>query len=422
MSRLIEQRLSGGQVRQQMPAVPRGDLDGAVASLRKAMLEKVEPSLLGIRGAAGRAALRERLLALAAETLREVSTVARLAAVDRLLDEVTGYGPIQSLMDDPEVTDVMVNAPDRVYYMKAGVIRRADCRFEGPDQIRVLIDRICAPLGRRVDESAPMVDARLPDGSRVNATIPPVSPDSPTLTVRKFGRRMTVGELVAAGTLPEELVGWLAAAVRGKCNIVVSGGTGSGKTTLLNCLSSFIPPEERIITIEDTLELQLQQPHVVRLEARPANIEGRGAITIRHLVVNALRMNPTRIIVGEVRAQEAWDMLQAMNTGHEGSMTTVHANSPHDALLRLFACAQMAGSEIPKEVIWGYLRSALDLVVQVERLVDGSRKVVSVCQVAGEEVEPLWEWDGSGLRRTGVPLRFSDKLRRHGVSLEGVGA
>ena len=424
MSRLIEQRLlgSGGEVRRPAPAPPLGDLDGALVKLRQAMLERVDPALLGMRGEEGRRRLREYLAGLAARELPDTPMVSRNYLVERLIDEVTGYGPIQSLMDDPEVTDVMVNAPDQVYYMKEGVIRRADVRFEGPDQIRVLIDRICAPIGRRVDESMPMVDARLPDGSRVNATIPPVSPDSPTITIRKFGRRLTLEELVSLGTVPRELVPWLSAVVRGRCNIVVSGGTGSGKTTLLNCLSSFIPPEERIITIEDTLELQLQQPHVVRMEARPPNVEGRGAITIRHLVVNALRMNPTRIIVGEVRAQEAWDMLQSMNTGHEGSMTTVHANSPHDALLRLFACAQMAGAEIPKEVIWGYLRSAIDLVVQVERMVDGSRRVVSVCQVAGEEVEPLWEWDGSGLRPTGAVPRFEGKLKRHGVSLPGVGA
>jgi pilus assembly protein CpaF len=247
-----------------------------------------------------------------------------------------------------------------------------------------------------------------------------VSPDSPTITIRKFGRRLTLEELVSLGTVPRELVPWLSAVVRGRCNIVVSGGAGSGKTTLLNCLSSFIPSEERIITIEDTLELQLQQPHVVRMEARPPNIEGKGAVTIRDLVVNALRQNPTRIIVGEVRAEEAWDMLQAMNTGHPGSMTTVHANSPHDAMLRLFACVEMAG--VPEKVIWGFLRSAVELVVQVERFYDGSRKLVSVCQVAGEDMEPLWEWDGERLRRTGVAFRFEGKLRRHGVSPPGVGA
>ncbi|MEW5933892.1 MAG: CpaF family protein [Bacillota bacterium] len=420
MSRLIEQRLSGGEARRPAAAPPPADLDGALARLRQAMLERVEPGLLGARGEAGRRQLRERLGALAGEALRDVSAVVRMAVIDRLIDEVMGYGPIQPLMEDPEVTDVMVNGPDQVYYARDGVIRKADVRFESAEQIKVLIDRICAPIGRRVDESAPMVDARLPDGSRVNATIPPVSPDSPTITIRKFGRRLTLEELVSLGTVPRELVPWLSAVVRGRCNIVVSGGAGSGKTTLLNCLSSFIPSEERIITIEDTLELQLQQPHVVRMEARPPNIEGKGAVTIRDLVVNALRQNPTRIIVGEVRAEEAWDMLQAMNTGHPGSMTTVHANSPHDAMLRLFACVEMAG--VPEKVIWGFLRSAVELVVQVERFYDGSRKLVSVCQVAGEDMEPLWEWDGERLRRTGVAFRFEGKLRRHGVSPPGVGA
>lgn len=395
----------------------------ALARVRDRMLQEADPALLAMRGPEARQKLREFLGGLVAREAPGLDIFSRNLVMDTLIEEIVGYGPLEPLMADPEVTDIMVNRPDQVYCARNGRIELAPVRFESAAQIRNLIDRICAPTGRRIDESWPMVDTRLPDGSRVNATIPPASPDSPTITIRKFGRRLTVEELVSLGALPAELVPWLDACVKGRLNIVVSGGTGSGKTTLLNCLSGFIPASERIVTIEDTLELQLQQPHVVRMEARPANVEGKGAITIRHLVVNALRMFPTRIIVGEVREAEAWDMLQAMNTGHSGSMTTVHCNSPRDAMLRLFACAQMAGSEIPEKVISGYLYSALDLVVHVARLPDGSRRVVEVAEVVDEgEVLPLWAWRDGVLRFLGREPGFAGRLAERGHPLPGGGA
>ncbi|BDG59930.1 CpaF family protein [Caldinitratiruptor microaerophilus] len=302
--------------------------------------------------------------------------------VQGVVDEVAGYGPLEPLLHDPAITEIMVNAPDAVFVERQGRIQPAAVRFRDRDHIRHIIDRITARVGRRVDEFSPMVDARLPDGSRINAVIPPVSVGGPILTIRKFQRRpLSLRDLVELGALTPEAAGFLRAAVRARLNILISGGTGTGKTTLLAALAAEIPPTERVITIEDMVELRVPHPHVLALEARPPNVEGKGEVPIRQLVRNALRMRPDRIIVGEVRGEEALDMLQAMNTGHEGSLTTLHANSPADAFSRLEAMVLMAGTLLPVRVVREHLVAALDLVVQVQRLPDGHRRVVEIADV-----------------------------------------
>ena len=327
---------------------------------------------------------------------------AKEAVVKAVVDEAVGFGPIQSLVDDPDISEVMVNAPDEVYYERDGVIHAADVRFNDEAHILRIIDRIIAPLGRRIDESSPYVDARLPDGSRVNVMIPPLIPRSPTVTIRKFRpERHTIEDLQQNGTLSEPAVEFISASIEQRKNIVVSGGTGTGKTTLLNALSAFIPEAERIITIEDPIELKLQQRHVIAMEARPANIEGRNAVSQRELVRNALRMRPDRIIVGEVRGQEAFDMMQAMNTGHEGSMTTVHANSARDALSRIENMILMAGLDLPIRAIREQMASALHLLVHLSRSAGGQRTVTSISETGGLENETvvlreLFKLDESG--------------------------
>ena len=315
---------------------------------------------------------------------------AKEAVIKAVVDEAVGFGPIQPLVDDPTISEVMVNAPDEVYYERDGVIHVAEVRFNDEAHILRIVDRIIAPLGRRVDESSPYVDARLPDGSRVNVMIPPLIPRSPTVTIRKFRpERHTVEDLVHNETFSQEAVEFIGARIEHRKNIVISGGTGTGKTTVLNALSAFIPEAERIITIEDPIELKLQQRHVVAMEARPANIEGRNAVSQRELVRNALRMRPDRIIVGEVRGQEAFDMLQAMNTGHEGSMTTVHANSARDALSRIENMVLMAGLDLPVRAIREQMASALHLLVHLSRSSDGRRTVTSISETAGIEGETV---------------------------------
>jgi pilus assembly protein CpaF len=305
---------------------------------------------------------------------------------DEILSEVKGLGPIEPLMRDPEVTDILVNTARKTYVERRGRLELTPVTFRDDAHLLQIIDRIVSRVGRRIDESSPMVDARLPDGSRVNAIIPPLALDGPLLSIRRFGKSpLTVDDLLHVGALTPQMLTVLRAMVRARLNILISGGTGSGKTTLLNCLSSFIPESERIITIEDSAELQLQQPHVGRLETRPSNIEGRGEVTQRDLVKNCLRMRPDRIILGEVRGAEALDMLQAMNTGHDGSISTVHANSPRDALARLEMMIQMSGVEIPMKAMRQQIASAIDLIVQTQRMADGSRKVVSVSEVDGME-------------------------------------
>jgi pilus assembly protein CpaF len=305
---------------------------------------------------------------------------------DEVMDEVVGYGPLETLLAEPDVSEIMVNGPKRIFVERKGKLELTDKQFLDEGQLRLIIERIIAPLGRRLDEAVPMVDARLPDGSRVNAIINPVALDGATVTIRRFGvKKLTIDDLVRLGAVSPAVVEFLRAAVQGRLNIVVSGGTGSGKTTFLNVLSTFIPDGERIVTIEDAAELQLQQIHVVRLESRPMNIEGHGEIKIRDLVRNSLRMRPDRIIVGECRGGEALDMLQAMNTGHDGSLTSVHANTPRDALARIETMVMMAGFDLPVRAIREQIASAVDVIIQTARLRDGSRKVMSIAEVVGME-------------------------------------
>lgn len=327
----------------------------------------------------------------------------------RILDDSVGMGPLETYLHDDDITEVMVNGPFEIFIERNGLLERTDGRFRDESHLRHIIDRIVAPIGRRIDESSPMVDARLRDGSRVHAVLPPVSLKGPILTIRKFRKRpFTIDDLLENQTITPGMAGFLAAAVRSKLNILVSGGTGSGKTTLLNVLSSFIPAGERLITIEDSAELRLQGQHVVALETKPMNVEGHGEITIRELVRNALRMRPDRIIVGEVRGSEAFDMLQAMNTGHEGALVTVHANSPYDALARLESMLLIGAISLPVSVIRQYILSAIDLIVHTQRLSDGKRKVLSIAEVIQNEgqvsVNELFVWQKNGVSPDGQVL------------------
>lgn len=320
-----------------------------------------------------------------------------------ILDELLGFGPLQPLLDDASISEVMVNGKDKVYIESNGKLVKTNIHFEDDDQILRLIDRIILPLGRRIDSETPTVDARLPDGSRVNAIIPPVAIDGPSITIRKFTKeKLKIEQMIQYGSLTQGMADFMRACVVAKFNIVISGGTGSGKTTLLNALSGFIPHDERIVTIEDAAELRLQQEHIVRLETKPPNTEGRNAVYIRDLVRNALRMRPDRIVVGEVRGGEALDMLQAMNTGHDGSMTTLHANSPRDGISRMETMCLMAGVELPLKVIRQQIASAIDLVIQVSRLKDGSRKVINVTEISGMEGDTVVMTDIFKFEQTGI--------------------
>ena len=351
-----------------------------------------------------------------------------------MFNDILGYGPIQELVDSDEYSEIMVNGPNQIYVEHKGKLKLTDIKFRDEEHLMNTIDRIVSAVGRHIDEASPMVDARLPDGSRVNVIIPPLSLVGAVLTIRKFGKKpITAKQLVEWGSLSPKMLNFLEACVKGKLNIIVSGGTGSGKTTLLNVLSSYIPSDERIVTIEDSAEVQLHQDHVVTLESRPANIEGKGAITIRDLVVNALRMRPDRIIVGEVRSKETLDMLQAMNTGHDGSLTTTHANSPRDAVSRLETMVMMGGVELPSKAIRDQIASAIDLIVQQSRLRDGTRKVVSITEVTGMEgdvvqMQDIFKYEHSG--ETGVDGKFVgdfvatgiipnalEKIRENGVAI-----
>jgi len=341
----------------------------------------------------------------------------RARLFEQIVAEILGLGPIQTLLEDASVTEIMVNGAKNIYVERKGKIHRVPVTFENNDHVMRIIDRIVAPLGRRIDESSPYVDARLPDGSRVNAVIPPISLVGPTITIRKFARSpITVEQLIQYETVTQEAIQFLKVCVEARLNIVISGGTGSGKTTLLNVLSGFIPSDERILTIENAAELQLRQEHVITLESRPPNIEGRGEITIRQLVINALRMRPDRIIVGEIRDEAALDMLQAMNTGHDGSMTTLHSNSPRDSLSRLETMVLMAGMDLPARSIREQVTSAIDLLVHEERMRDGTRKIVSITEISGMEGDVITTTDIFTFEQTGMDNgRIIGRIRPTGL-------
>ena len=361
-----------------------------------------------------------------------MTRVERQRMLDQIVDDILGFGPIQPLLNDDSITEVMVNGPYRVYIERKGKLHLSDITFASDEHVMRVIERIIAPIGRRVDESKPMEDARLPDGSRVNVIIPPLALNGPVVTIRKFPKyRIQVDDYVRLGTATVEMMEFLRACIEARLNLFISGGTGSGKTTLLNILSGFIPEDERIVTIEDAAELKLVQDHVVRLESRPANIEGKGAVTIMDLVKNSLRMRPERIIVGEVRGGEALSMLQAMNTGHDGSLSTGHANSPRDMLSRIETMCLMAGMDLPARAIKEQLASALDLIVQISRLKDGSRKITNVTEVQGMEgdtivLQDVFVFEQTGyidglvqgrLRPTGIRPKFTDKFEAAGIRL-----
>lgn len=396
------------------------------------LLAEIDPSMDVTRTEEVRRTIQGLFEQILTEENIVLSRPERARLFEQIAAEILGFGPLQSLLEDDTITEIMVNGPKNIYIERKGKIHRVPITFESNDHVMRIIDRIVAPLGRRIDESSPYVDARLPDGSRVNAVIPPISLVGPVLTIRKFSKNpITVEQMIQFGSLSAEAVQFLKACVEARLNIIISGGTGSGKTTLLNVLSSFIPADERILTIENAAELQLRQEHVVTLESRPPNIEGRGEITIRDLVINALRMRPERIIVGECRGGETLDMLQAMNTGHDGSMTTAHANSPRDALARIETMCLMAGMDLPVRAIREQVASAVDLIVQQERMRDGTRKVTTIAEVSGMEgdvitMTDIFTFEQSGtengriigrLRPTGLRPKFMDKIEAAGIQL-----
>lgn len=404
--------------------------------LRDHLVNAVARELEGkdyIQGDQRREAVLQALQQIYAGLKINLATPIREQLFREVLDELLGFGPLQPLIDDPEISEIMVNGPKKVYIERKGKIIKTNITFVNDDQVIRLIEKIVLPLGRRIDADSPTVDARLPDGSRVNAVIPPVAIDGPTITIRKFQKdKLTVDQLIALGSLTPAMAEFIRACVIARFNIVISGGTGSGKTTLLNVLSSFIPADERIITIEDAAELKLQQEHVVRLETKPPDSEGKGAITVRDLVRNALRMRPDRIVVGEVRGGEALDMLQAMNTGHDGSLTTLHTNSPRDAISRLETMCLMAGMDLPVRVIRQQIASAIDLIIHQSRLRDGSRKVTSITEVVGMEgdtvvMNEIFRFEQTGIgpdgrvlgevKPTGIRPMFTPRLEAAGFKL-----
>ena len=402
---------------------PLSDVKGII---HKKIIERIDTSMLGQEGEEQR--FNAEIADIVEETLKEkelhLSRTERQTMIRYIIDESIGFGPISGHLLDEEVSEIMVNGPDQVYVEKKGRLELVDTSFEDNQHVMRIIEKIVSPLGRRIDESSPMVDARLPDGSRVNAVIPPLALNGPTITIRKFAKKpLNVGNLISYGTMTSDMALFIEACIKARLNIVVSGGTGSGKTTTLNVLSSFIPHDERIVTIEDAAELQLEQEHVVRLESRPANIEGKGAISIRDLVKNSLRMRPDRIVIGEVRGGEALDMLQAMNTGHDGSLTTGHSNSPRDMLSRLETMVLMAGMDLPVRAIREQIASAIDIVIHQARLKDGSRKITHITEVQGMEGDTIILQDIFVLNEkgtftaTGIRPKFMEKLANTRVSL-----
>jgi pilus assembly protein CpaF len=368
------------------------------------LLKVLDLSLLAsVEDKDARRQIKEVCENLLAEERAPLSVASRQRIIRRIEDEVLGLGPLEPLLCDRSVADILVNGPHQVYVERRGKLELTDVRFTNDAHLLNIIDRIVSAVGRRVDESSPMVDARLKDGSRVNAIVPPLALDGPVLSIRRFAvELLTIEDLIKLGSLTSALAQVMSAVVKGRLNVVVSGGTGAGKTTLLNLLSGFIPENERIVTIEDSAELQLQQPHVVRLETRPPNIEGRGAITQRDLVRNSLRMRPDRIVLGEVRGGEALDMLQAMNTGHDGSLTTVHANTPRDALARIENMVSMTGINFPTKALRQQIASAIDIIIQAERMEDGRRRVVSLQEVNGMEGDVITTTELFAFERRGI--------------------
>ena len=358
----------------------------------------------------------------------------RARLIEEIKNELLGLGPLEPLLWDDEITDILVNGPSQVYVERGGKLYLTDVSFQDDQHLMLIIDRIVSQVGRRVDEASPMVDARLPDGSRINAIIPPLALDGPSLSIRRFGkRRYSVDDLVAKDSITHDMVEFIRAIIRARLNVLVCGGTGSGKTTMLNCISAFIPVDERVVTIEDSAELVLQQPHVVRLETRPPNVEGKGEITARELVRNTLRMRPDRIIVGEVRGSEVFDMLQAMSTGHDGSLCTIHANTPRDSMSRLEMMMLLGGWSIPQRAMRQQISSALNVIVHVSRLSDGTRKVMKISELVGMEgemimMQDLYEFHRTGInaqgkvlgqfRKTGIRSAYKDRIEAYGYTME----
>lgn len=409
--------------------------------IQQKLIAELDPSIDISQSSEVRSTIQEMFETMLVEEQIVLSRNEKRVLFEQIVAEILGFGPLEKYLSVDGITEIMVNGPRHVYIEREGKLQRVNTLFEDDEHLMRIIDRIVAPLGRRIDEGSPMVDARLPDGSRVNAVIPPISINGPALTIRLFAKiPLTIDNLVEFGSITREAVDFLRACILAKLNIVVSGGTGSGKTTLLNILSNFIPDGDRIVTIENAAELQLRQEHVVTLESRPPNVEGRGEVSIRDLVVNSLRMRPDRIVVGEVRSGEALDMLQAMNTGHDGSLTTLHANSPRDALSRLETMVLMAGMELPHRAIREQIASALDVVVHTDRMRDGTRKVVSVSEVQGMEgdvitMSEIFRFEQTSiedgkvigrLRPTGLRPKFMGKIREAGImlppSIFGIGA
>jgi len=407
------------------------------AKVHRKVLERLNLSNLeAIQREEAGAAVRRVVQDLLADEQVALNMDEREAVIRQILDEIFGLGPLEQLMNDPEISDILVNTPKQVFIERNGKLEETPVRFKDDRHLMQVIDRIVSAVGRRIDDSSPMVDARLPDGSRVNAVIPPLAIDGPHLSIRKFRRDTLSGaDLIRNNTATEAMLRLLEGCVQARLNILISGGTGAGKTTMLNILSSYIPHYERIVTIEDSAELQLRQPHVVRLETRPANIEGQGEVSQRHLLVNSLRMRPDRIVVGEVRSSEAVDMLQAMNTGHDGSLTTLHANTPRDALSRLETMVSMANLNLPDKAVRSQIASAIQVVIQLSRLSDGTRKVLTIAEIVGMEgdvitMQDIFVFDRQGMgeggkvlgefKPTGIRPRFADRLSRYGIRLDNL--
>ena len=420
-----------------MPEVPLTftDYREMKSKIHSQILQEIDlESLNKLQEAIARTRVAEAIRELLHRDRTPLALAERERMVTEIVDELFGLGPIEPLLADGAVSDILVNGPDKIYVERAGVLERTELFFNDTAHLLRIIDRIVSRVGRRIDESSPLVDARLADGSRVNAIIAPLALDGPALSIRRFGgHKLSPQAYMENGTLTKPMLDLLESCVKGKLNIMVSGGTGAGKTTLLNVLSSYIPNSERIVTIEDAAELRLKQQHVVRLETRPPNIEGKGAIRQRQLVINALRMRPDRIIVGEVRGEEAVDMLQAMNTGHEGSLTTIHANSPRDAISRLETMIAMAELNLPDRAVRSQIASAINLIVQVSRLPDGSRRVTNICEVTGMEgpvitTQDLFVFERSGyddknrvrgaFRPIGIRPKFTEKLESYGIRFD----